>query len=127
MTCPRCRRPLIRNHDELLCLTHGQIEQPVQAWETAPDVATASSGRRATHQEYTVPWTDEEREQWRRAEAGEDVPDERPRKPTCVRLCKFCGHTFVDLVRQVPYRYCPEHRGNKWRELARRNAMRGVA
>ena len=22
--CPRCDRPLVRNHDELICLTHGQ-------------------------------------------------------------------------------------------------------
>lgn len=85
--CPRCLRRLVRNHDELVCLTHGQVFEPVRAWETAPAVVASGVTARGGEQKRVrgmsptaVPWTDEERDLWRRAEAGEEfappVPEE---------------------------------------------------
>ena len=71
--CPRCLRRLVRNHDELVCLTHGQVFEPIRAWETAtsPDIDTPFGRQPRTLSPKAVPWTNEERELWRRAEAGE--------------------------------------------------------
>lgn len=116
--CPRCRRPLIRNHDELLCLAHGQIYQPTQAWETAPDTVVAGRWRVA-HDESTVPWTVEERELWRRAEANQPVA--APGRPATEGRCRYCGTPFVAPARQgTRPRYCEQHRGDKWRDLVKR-------
>lgn len=85
--CPRCLRRLVRNHDELVCLTHGQVFEPVRAWETAPVVVPIGVTDLGTPQKRvrgmtppTVPWTDEERELWRRAEAGEEFTPPEPEK-----------------------------------------------
>ena len=81
--CPRCSRQLARNHDELVCFVHGQAYEPVRAWETVPDdVAPANAPtkrgtarlRRRGGVVPEVPWTEEERDLWRRAEAGEHFP-----------------------------------------------------
>jgi hypothetical protein len=72
--CPRCLRRLVRNHDELVCLTHGQVFEPIRAWETAtsPDIDTPFGRQPRTRSPTAVPWTNEERDLWRRAEAGEE-------------------------------------------------------
>ena len=73
--CPRCARPLIRNHDRGECLVHGEIDGGrVMAHER---VALSDKGKPARAGS-PVPWTDEERDLWRRELAGEPVPDPWP-------------------------------------------------
>ncbi len=108
--CPRCDRPLVRNHDELICLTHGQAYEPVRAWESVAAFETPA-GRLAKRppRDPVVPWTEDERELWRRANAGEvfelaqDHDEEDPMaegmirtvddlaKPTMARLKEIVG------------------------------------
>jgi len=66
-----------------VCFVHGQAYEPVRAWETVPDdVAPANAPtqrgtarlRRRVVVVPEVPWTEEERDLWRRAEAGEHFP-----------------------------------------------------
>ena len=78
--CPRCLRRLVRNHDELVCLTHGQVFEPVRAWETAtsPDIDTPFGRQPRTRSPKAIPWTDKERDLWRRAEAGEEFAPPEP-------------------------------------------------
>ncbi len=83
--CPRCPRRLVRNHDELVCLTHGQVFEPIRAWETAAAVVASGVTARGGEQKRVrgmsptaVPWTDEERDLWRRAEAGEEFAPPEP-------------------------------------------------
>lgn len=74
--CPRCRSRLIRNHNRLECLAHGEQYSPVEAWER---IAAADVGgvRYSREGEVSSPeWTPAERRAWERAEAGEDVPEE---------------------------------------------------
>ena len=83
--CPRCDRPLVRNHDELICLTHGQAYEAIRAWENVPAYEPVPGRlRQAPPRDPVVPWTEDERELWRRAEAGEVLePDheEEEREP----------------------------------------------
>jgi hypothetical protein len=85
--CPRCLRRLVRNHDELVCLTHGQVFEPIRAWETAAAVVASGVTERGGKQKRVrgmsptaVPWTNEERELWRRAEAGEEFAPPEPKE-----------------------------------------------
>ena len=90
--CPRCLRRLVRNHDELVCLTHGQVFEPIRAWETAAAASgvTARGGEQKRGRGMSptaVPWTNEERELWRRAEAGEEfAPPEPEEEEAHVRI-----------------------------------------
>ena len=108
--CPRCDRPLVRNHDELICLTHGQAYEPVRAWENVPAYEPVPGRpRQGPPRDPVVPWTEDERELWRRADAGEvfdlaqDHDEEEPMtedmiqtvddlaKPTLARLKEIVG------------------------------------
>ena len=108
--CPRCLRRLVRNHDELVCLTHGQVFEPVRAWETAPAVVASGVTERGGEQKRVrgmsstaVPRTDEERELWRRAEAGEEfappvLEEEEPMSELTVRsVDDLAGPTLARL------------------------------
>ena len=111
--CPRCLRRLVRNHDELVCLTHGQVFEPVRAWETAPVVVPIGVTDLGTPQKRvrgmtppTVPWTDEERELWRRAEAGEEftppVPEEEePMSELNIRSVDDIGGPALARLREL--------------------------
>lgn len=69
ITCPRCTSRLIRSHDELTCLVHGEVYAPIRAIERRPSFAT---GRRRHDPEIPLlPWTDQERALWA---ADADVP-----------------------------------------------------
>lgn len=108
--CPRCGRPLVRNHDELICLTHGQAYEAIRAWENVPAYEPVPGRpRQAPPRDPVVPWTEDERELWRRADAGEvfdlaqDHDEEEPMtegviqtvddlaKPTLARLKEIVG------------------------------------
>lgn len=108
--CPRCDRPLVRNHDELICLTHGQAYEAIRAWENVPAYEPVPGRpRQAPPRDPVVPWTEDERELWRRADAGEvfdlaqDHDEEEPMtegmiqavddlaKPTLARLKEIVG------------------------------------
>lgn len=108
--CPRCNARLVRNHDELVCLTHGQAYEAIRAWENVPVYEPVPGRlRQAPPRDPVVPWTEEERELWRRANAGEvfdlapDHDEEEPMtegmiqtvddlaKPTMARLKEIVG------------------------------------
>lgn len=112
--CPRCLRRLVRNHDELVCLTHGQVFEPVRAWETAPAVVASGVTERGGEQKRVrgmsptaVPWTDEERELWRRAEAGEEfappvLEEEEPMsEPLAIRTIDDLGGPALARLREL--------------------------
>ena len=63
-----------------MCLTHGQVFEPVRAWETAtsPDIDTPFGRQPRTRSPKAIPWTNEERGLWRRAEAGEEFAPPEP-------------------------------------------------
>lgn len=103
--CPRCTQRLVRNHDELVCLVHGQVYEPIRAWETAPaeqplELAAGRMRRRAP-KVLPVPWTEEERELWRRAEAGEEVcelPAPKPETEEAPMDTEPKGMTLADIA-----------------------------
>ena len=104
----------MRNHDELVCLTHGQVFEPVRAWETAPVVVPIGVTDLGTPQKRvrgmtppTVPWIDEERDLWRRAEAGEEfappVPEEKEPmpEPLVIRSVDDLGGPALARLREL--------------------------
>jgi hypothetical protein len=97
--CPRCNARLVRNHDELVCLTHGQAYEAIRAWENVPAYEPVPGRpRQAPPRDPVVPWTEDERELWRRAEAGEVFePDheEEEREP----MTEMSFRTVDDLAK----------------------------
>lgn len=88
-TCPRCAGRLVRSHDELWCMVHGEVWAPVRAWETAPADGTLEQTRTGRSRTYgarldtVVPWTDAERRAWETWREGDPVPgDDQERAAT---------------------------------------------
>ena len=121
--CPRCDRPLVRNHDELVCLTHGQAYEAIRAWENVPVYEPVPGRPRQPPRAPVVPWTEDERELWRRADAGEvfdlapDHEEEEPMtegmiqtvdalaKPTLARLKEIVGE--IESTKSVGELFAP--------------------
>lgn len=76
VACPRCERPPVVSHDEVLCLVHGQVHEPVRAWEAQATGDMARAGKVRTVQPVVghVPFSAEEREWWRLEALGLPVP-----------------------------------------------------
>lgn len=76
VACPRCERPPVVSHDEVFCLVHGQVHEPVRAWEVQPIGEISREGRARVRQPTVgnLPVTAEEREWWRLEALGLPVP-----------------------------------------------------
>ncbi|MBI5289934.1 MAG: hypothetical protein HY873_13255 [Chloroflexi bacterium] len=80
--CRRCSRPPVRNHDELVCFTHGLIADPIRGGDlvdgfVGPDAPRSPGGKPIAPRAPLLPVTESERQAWARMEAGEDVPESR--------------------------------------------------
>lgn len=76
LKCPRCERVPVLNHDVVECLVHGTIDEPVRAWDLPASIdADSRDGKQRASRSGapSVPWTDEERQQWEKADRGEPV------------------------------------------------------
>lgn len=114
--CPRCDRPLVRNHDELICLTHGQAYEAIRAWENVPAYEPVPGRpRQAPPRDPVVPWTEDERELWRRADAGEvfdlaqDHDGEEPMTEGMIQTVDDLAKPTTRVPRPPKFPHVPEN------------------
>lgn len=96
-----CPRPLIRNHNELLCLVHGTYELPLPPLTPPPDLKRHRLPDRAGIPRKSLP--------------PAALPSEVPLSPQRTWACAFEGWTCSALDTEAVYAHMSHHAGRRLR------------